>query len=67
MTSVDKRLCVGFGGAGDSSALQAGGEAFRQRGETAETSKSELGAPATPCKINDRGYSYSCSHRRFCC
>lgn len=41
MTSVDKRLCVGFSGAGDSSAPQAGGEAFQQRGETAETSKTQ--------------------------
>lgn len=29
MTSVDKRLCVGFSGAGDSSAPQAGGKAFQ--------------------------------------
>lgn len=29
MTSVDKRLCVGFCGTGDSSALQAMGEAFQ--------------------------------------
>ena len=41
MTSVDKRLCVGFSGAGDSSALEAGGAAFQQRGETSSTSKSQ--------------------------
>lgn len=41
MTSVAKRLCVGFSGAGDSSALQAAGEAFQQREETAETSKTQ--------------------------
>ncbi len=32
MTSVDKRSCVSFSGAGDSSAPQAGGEALQQRG-----------------------------------
>lgn len=41
MTSVDKRLCVGISGAGDSSALQAGGEAFQWSGESVETSKSQ--------------------------
>lgn len=41
MTSIDKRLRVGFGGAGDSSAPQAGGEASQQREETAETSKTQ--------------------------
>ena len=41
MPSVDKRLCVGFSGAGDSSAPQAGGEAFQQREETRETSKTQ--------------------------
>lgn len=41
MTNVDKRLCAVFIGAGDSSALQAGGEAFQQREETVETSKTQ--------------------------
>lgn len=68
MTSVDKRLCVGsLSEAGDPSGPRAGGlggEAFQQHGETTGTSKTQQ---ATPSKINDRGYIYSCSHRRVCC
>lgn len=64
MTSVDKRLCVGFSGAGDSSAPQAMAEAFQQHKHQKHM---EPRARATLREINDRGHIYSCSRRSVCC
>lgn len=66
MTSVDKRLCVDFSGAGDSSALQRwGGERHFSSVKRQKHQKSELRVLAMPYEISDRGYSYSCCHGGF--
>lgn len=69
MTSVDKRLCVDFSGAGDSSALRGwgwGGQGVRFSSvKRHKHQKSKLRVLATPYEISDRGYSYSCCHGGF--